>query len=419
MTFVRDYAAHLRAFTPNARCFLAANALWSLGQALLGVTRNLYLKGAGYGEAEIGGFLGATQLGMVLCVVPAALVLDRWRMKPMLALSVAVTMAGNVGQALLSGTPAVAAASFVAGAGGAVFGVASAPFYARNSTVAERAHLFGVSIGLSALANTLGTLSVAGLEPLVPPGAAGLRAMMLLGAAGGLFAVAPIALIFEPERDGARRRLRDFLLARDWPTLLRLCIPDACIGLGAGLTIPFINLYFAGRFRLTPTQISFWYTLSHAMNMLGFLAAPAVAQRAGRVATIAASQLLSIPFFAALAFTSSLPVAAAAFLLRSLLMNMSHPVLAAFVMDRTPDDQQAVTNSLKQLSWNGAWTLSASAGGWMIEHVRVGRDGYVAPMLVTIALYVVGSGLFVAFWGFAKRSPAAARAPEPAPVLEE
>src|SRR5687768_8359164 len=95
------YADHVRAFTPNARLFLASTALWSLGQALLGITKNLYLKGSGFNEAEIGNILAAAQLGSVFCTGPAALLLDRWRTKPVLLLAVAITIAGNCGQALL------------------------------------------------------------------------------------------------------------------------------------------------------------------------------------------------------------------------------------------------------------------------------------------------------------------------------
>lgn len=400
MSLHRDYANHVRAFSPNARRFLVANALFALGGALLGVTRNLYLKKAGYNEAEIGYFMSAVQLGTVVCVVPAALLLDRWRIKPILVLSVLVSMAGSAGTALLEGRLLIAAASFVAGAGGAAFGVAASPFYARNSQPAERGHLFGVSIGLTAFTGTLGTLAVDPLQRLLGTGQDALRTMMLTGSAGAVLAVLPIALLTDNAAvSAARRTLRDFLLARDWRTLLKLCIPDACIGAGAGLTIPFINLYFQDRFHKSPAQIAYYFAASSAMNMVGFFLAPAIAQRAGRVATIAGSQLLSIPFFAALAFTTSLPVAVAAFLLRSLLMNMSHPVNSAFVMDMAAADQQAVTNSLKQVSWNVCWAVSASAGGWMIHHVSWGRDGYSLPMVCTIGTYVVGSALFLIFWG--------------------
>ncbi|MCE9582647.1 MAG: MFS transporter, partial [Planctomycetes bacterium] len=395
MSFSRDYASHVRSFSPNARLFLVATALWALGQALLGVTRNLYLKQSGYNEAEIGNFLSAVQLGAVFCTIPAAVLLDRWRMKPLLILAVLVTMAGNVGTALLAGRNAVAVASFVAGAGSAIFGVASSPFYARNSTPSERGHLFGVSIGGSAFAGTIGTLAVAPLEHWLGHGTDALRTMMLCGALGGLLAVAPMVLIAETAVATVRRHFRDFLLARDWRTTVKLCLPDALVGCGAGLTIPFINLYFQGRFGRSASEISYFFAASSAMNMVGFFLAPVIAQRFGRIATIAGSQLLSIPFFAALAFSPWLSVSVTAFLLRSLLMNMSQPVASAFVMDMAAADQQAVTNSMKQLSWNAAWTVSASAGGWMIHHVTLGRDGYTLPMLCTIGLYMVGSGLLI------------------------
>ena len=411
MSALQDYVRHVRAFSPNARRFLFATSLWSLGLALLGVTRNLYFKEAGLNESEIGNILAAGQLGSVFCTIPAAMLLDRWRMKPLLLVSVLVAVAGSFGQALLPGRLAISAASFVGGAGGAIFGVASAPFFSRNSTTAERGHLFGVSVGCSALAGTLGTLAVRALEPFLGEDMRALRIMMVIGAAGALLAFAPLLFITEGAPDGRRRRFRDFLMARDWKTLGKLCGPDALIGCGAGLTIPFINLYFQGRFSTSPGTIALYFAASSAMNMIGFFLAPALAQRWGRVGLIAATQLLSIPFFAALAFSPWLTVSIAAFLLRSLLMNMASPIGSAFAMDMTADDQQAVTNSVKQLSWNLAWTFSSSAGGWMIHNVTVGRDGYTLPMLVTIGLYLCGSVLFLLFWA---RKPRPDRISSPA-----
>jgi MFS family permease len=402
----RQYATHVRAFSPNARLFLGVTVLWALGQALLGVTRNLYLKEIGFNEAEIGGLLSAVQVGTVVTTVPAALLLDRWRMKPLVLIAMVVTIAGNAAQALLPGHVALLSASFVVGAGSSVFGVAVTPFFAKYSASAERGHLFGVNIGLGAVASTLGTLAVGPMQAAFGSAAPGLRTMMLGGAAAGFLAVIPLLPIREPLVPAARRSLRDFFLARDWRTLARLCIPDATIGLGAGLTIPFINLYFQGRFHLSPAQISFWFAASHAMNAAGFFLAPALAQKFGRPSTIVATQFLSIPFFAALAFTASLPLAVASFLVRSLLMNMSQPLQSAFTMDKAAPGEQAVTNSIRQLSWNLSWVVSASAGGWMIHHVTVGRDGYTLPMLVTIGLYLVGSSLFLLFWGRATTSAA-------------
>ncbi|NUN49112.1 MAG: MFS transporter [Candidatus Brocadiae bacterium] len=411
-----SYLSHIRAFSVNARRFLAAGALWSLGQALLHLTRNLYWKESGWTEAGIGTLLSASQLGTVLCTIPAAILIDRWRSKPLLVLSVFATMAANVGQVLCQSRGAVLASSFAAGAGSAVFLVASAPFFARHSTPRERTHLFGVSIGLAALANVLGAFSVRLLEPWLGHGAEALRTMMLCGAAGGVLAVAPLALLRETPRPEVPRGLRQLLFARDWGLMLRLCAPDMLIGLGAGLTIPFINLYFQGRFGKSAGDISVYYAASHAMNMTGFLLAPVFSQRFGKVAVIAGSQLLSIPFFAFMAFTGSLPVAVAAFLLRSLLMNMAQPVNAAFVMERAAEDQQAVMNSFKQLSWNGSWTVSALLGGWLIHGTAVGRDGYTLPMLLTIGCYLSGTTLFLALWARRTAPPDSPRTPN-APAL--
>jgi len=101
-----------------------------------------------------------------------------------------------------------------------------------------------------------------------------------------------------------------------------------------------------------------------------------------RVRGVVATQLASVPFMVVLALSGSLPVVAAAFFLRSALMNMNQPLTSHFAMEMVPERDHAITNSLLSVAWFLSWTISADIGGALIE-----RKGYTEPLLIAAALY--------------------------------
>ena len=98
--------------------------------------------------------------------------------------------------------------------------------------------------------------------------------------------------------------------------------------------------------------------------------------------------------FLTLAYAQDLRLAVAAFWIRGALMQMNQPISTAFAMEQVPADQQAVTNSARQLAWNLAWTASTQLGG-----VWIARSGFEPPILAAVVLYVMASASFAWFFG--------------------
>jgi MFS family permease len=178
-------------------------------------------------------------------------------------------------------------------------------------------------------------------------------------------------------------------MARDFRLLGKLTFPGFLVGCGAGLTIPFLNLYFRDRFHQDPQQIGGFFAVAQILTMAGFLMGPILARRFTHVRTIVFTELLSIPFFLLLAIAGQLWIAVAAFWMRGALMNMNQPVSSAFAMEVVPVDQQASTNSMRMLAWNLSWMVTTPLGGWLIE-----RHGFTPNMIATMGLYLVSAALF-------------------------
>ncbi len=371
-----------------------------LGHGCLWVHMNLYFRTAGLGEAAIGRVLSAGSLGTVLISIPAALWIDRFAAQSVFLLAAAGFACAFTLQILFPDPGFLFFASLVTGMLFTIHWVAAAPFFVRNSTPEERTELFGIASAVETLATVIAAfgagLAARRLGARLDSSLLGLR-YALLGVAGLSFlAVVPFSRIRSAPPVSEKRRLREYILARDYRLLGKICLPGFLVGCGAGLTIPFLNLYFRNRFGQDPQQIGGFFAIAQIITMAGFLLGPLLARRMGHVRAIIATELLSIPFFFLLAIADRLWIAVAAFWFRGALMNMNQPIASAFAMEIVPADQQAATNSMRMLSWNLSWMITALIGGWLIE-----KRGFTPNMAATMGLYLVSA---VLFWVFFRRT---------------
>jgi MFS family permease len=203
-----------------------------------------------------------------------------------------------------------------------------------------------------------------------------------------------------------------------WNLWLKLALPHSLVGLGAGLSIPFINLYFTQRFGLDKASMGLVMGAASATMTVGALVTPRIVSRVGLVRATILTEALSIPFFLCMALTVSFPVAALAYVLRSALMNLSQPLWRNLMMDITPLEWRPAVNGAVMLCWNTGWALSNHWGGRLIDAsagwLGEGFDGYALPMLLTIGTYLFAIALEARFfWRFRHVGQATASEPPP------
>jgi MFS family permease len=406
-TQIKDYLEHIRLFSRNARWYLLASFFMGFGYSVFGLLLNLYLKQLGYQEGTIGSILSASSLGTVLIAIPAAIFVDHMKIKRVLLLATSLSSASYIMMALSSGVWPLRLLAGYAGAMFTIHWVATSPFFMRNSTPKERSYLYGVNMALETASGFFGTL-IGGMIPqfLLDRGVSllyGYRYTLI----GGVV-LALVSLIFyamlksaKPTHSG-RPKLAQYFGARDWKTVIKIVTPQFLVGMGAGLVIPFLNLYFLDRFHLPSDQIGKIFSFGALFTAVGFLAGPVIARRIGLIKTTVVTQFLSIPFFLILAFSHNLYLAIFGFLLRGSLMNLAWPLYNNFAMEMVPDDQRAGTNSVIQLAWSASWMISANVGGHIIQNF-----GFTAVMLITVGLYVLSTSLA---WVFFRRQAMIGRA---------
>lgn len=397
-----EYVAQVRGSGRNPKLYLWGIFLFGLGQSVFSLLFNLYLRSLGLSDSDIGQILSKVSIGAAVAALPAAFLFRRIPARTLLVLAGVLTAVGYVLQATLVAPELLLLVAFLTGMVITVFRLSIAPVVMRETTPEARPFLFSASYGVIFASAIVGSIVGGALphlfEAFTSVDKLALRWTLLAGCGLTLLSAVPFWAMREeatpgaPAPPGALEQLRDFLEI-DWGLHFKLILPAAMIGLGAGLIIPFLNLYFRDRFGLSEGEIGILFGVMQGFMVVGNLFGPAVSRRLGMVGGVVATQLASVPFMVVLALSGFFPLVAASFFLRSGLMNMNQPLVSHFAMEVVPQRDHAVTNSLLSLSWFLTWSVSAEIGGTLIE-----RRGYTEPLLIAAGLYVAASVLFWIFF---------------------
>jgi predicted MFS family arabinose efflux permease len=382
---IHRYRLNLRLFTRNAWLFLTGTFFMGMGFSGFMLLFNLYLKELGFAEGRIGNIIMVSTLGTLIMAIPSSIIIRRFPIKHVLIISTPIAMIAYFMQVTALQYNVIVASALAAGFASVFWRVAAAPFFMRNSTPQERPYLFSMQFAISLVAGVLGNLLGGFLPGTIHrfglPSYLTYRYTLYVVSILIIAALIPYSLIKE-KHAGRIEPMR----VHSYGMIARLFLPNLVTGIGAGLSIPFLNLYFKDIFRSATSSIGIYYSLQQLLMITGLIAAPVIAERIGKIRTIVFSQLLSIPFFVILGLTTNIAVAVFAFLVRAALMNMAQPLFTNFAMEKVKPDEQPLTNGLLTIAWTAGWGGSASLGGFFIE-----RFSYSVPFLTTSVLYLIST----------------------------
>jgi hypothetical protein len=423
----RDYLVAVRGFSPNARLLLASWTLGAVGSGAVGTLFNLYIIALGFREDFLGLLLFVGALVGGLAALPAGWLSDRFGARPAMLGGMVVLGAAMLVQYFATVAWLLLAGTVVAAAAVAVVTVAQTPLLYRSSTPDDRTHLFGVSdalfVAAAATGGVLAGLLVQPVQALWPvlDRAGAYRLALLAVSLIAATSILPLWLIrpYPPERepDGtpaprAQGNARPFTLSDGLRTvwedastavIAKLALTSVLMGFGAGLSIPFLNVFLVERLGAGPAAVGLIRAGGTVVTAGGALAAPVLAGSFGAVAAVALARLASVPFLWALGLLDNLPAAAAVSMVRTALVNAAGPIISAFSMDVVAPAWRARANATLMVSWGVSYALGSLAGGALLANwARMGLDtlplhhgGYTAAFLLTGLLY---AGAAVLFW---------------------
>ena len=419
------YAAMIRLFSRNVQLVL----LFGIGSGLtFGVflfTFNFYVLslGPGYDEAFLGTLTSAASLATILVALPAAYLAQRFSPKRVMIAAGFLGMVAYLGLVLFPARLPLIAFRMVAGASMSLGIVAVAPFLMANTGARERQWVFSFQAGLSTVASFFGNL-LAGFLPgrlgaLVGVGPTDTMAYQLtLGSMVALSAlsIVPVAFIRGAAQAGGAVELPWVQMRRYGRLFARFLLPSLVIGLGAGLMQPFMNVYFRNVYGKPDPAIGVVFALGGLAMAVGQFAGPPLADRLGKIRTVILTQALSIPFLMLLGLGAWLVpagraaagvvfvVAGVAYIFRLALMNLSNPVYQTFILERVPEQAQALSVSLTNLVFQVGWFIMPQVSGQL--QVTHGPAGFTYIFAGVTVMYMTAIALEVWFFGREAREEA-------------
>lgn len=398
---LRAYAQNVRAFSRNASLYLISMVISSAAFGVFRLLFNFYVLSLGYDEALVGNLVTTSSLTALIAAVPMGYLADTLGRKISLIGGGLLTVVAIAGMLIAPAPGTFIAMNVLMGLGQSIAGVTMGPFLMENSGEKERTYLFSFSSGLSMAASSVGNW-IGGLMPTWLAGLAGgqatspeaYRLSLAVVAATASLAVIPLfMLVIRKAKASERSLFAPFTYFKDHPALLgKLVLPMLVTSVGAGLIMPFMNIFFRQVHGQSDSAIGTLFAFGSLAMGVGLLLAPPLAERYGKIQFVVVTQALSIPFLALLGFSPLYWVAASAYYIRVALMNMSGPVYQTFVMEKVEPSARATVASLVSMASSFGWAFSPTISGG----IQV-RYGFGPAFILTIVLYVVSITLY---WGF-------------------
>ncbi|MEO0181081.1 MAG: MFS transporter [candidate division WOR-3 bacterium] len=361
----------------------------SVGGVAAHLIFNLYLRELGWTDTGIG-LAQFTAMGTGAgFTLPSAYLSFRIRPFYMLFASLVGAALGILLLFLFRSPVAIIGSAALTGLSSALSSASLSPFMLRLVGHGPGPFLFSAQWSTSTLGGLLGNLAGGWLA------SAGYRWTFGFALAFYVLAIS-LGFFLRPRRITEKRSGAGFLLGfKDcWQSLVKLGITQGFIGLGAGLFVPFMNLYFKDRFELSAGTIGILYGVHSASLFFSAMLAPYLVSRFGKIRVVIATQALSLPFNAALAFSWNLVISSVSFWIRGGLMNMAQPMMSNYAVESVRPEFGGTATALMSLFWMGCFSISNIAAGYLLE-----RWGFTVPILAGAAFYLISTLLIWAWFG--------------------
>lgn len=402
------YIRKLRQFSRNAWLVLVYSFFTGLVFGVFRFLFNFYVLSLGpeYTESFLGTLQSLASLAAVAMAVPAAWLAERYSQKRIMVVTGLLAIVGLVGIVGLPYRWSLIAFNMLISLSFSVRQVAMAPFLMQNTGRDERQWVFSFNFGIMTTSMFFGNLLGGNLPTWLgatasvgPTDTLAYQLALVSMTIIGLLAVVPVTLIRMPPVDPDRVvELPWTLLGQHWRTLFKFVVPQLIIGLGAGLMMPFMNVYFRNVYDRPDPTISIVFAIGGLGMAVAQFAGPPVADRIGKINTVVLTQALSIPFLLTLGLGAYIVpsglgsagvwfvVAGVAYIFRLALMNASNPVYQTFTLEHVPDNVQALAMSLNSLTFQFGWFVMPNLSGYL--QTRYGEYGFVPIFIMVVMFYV-------------------------------
>lgn len=401
MALYQEWSAQIKTYNRNIRLTFIANILTQIGLGIFMVIYNFYIRELGYNELVNGKVIAMTSLATALILIPAGILSDKAGRKKLMLYGAIATGLILFSRSIVESQFLLILFAFGTGLASAFIQVSIIPWLAENSKPEQRVHLFSIHFAVMTGANVIGSLLggiLTDLFGMMVPGLESIRYTLMIGSFLFMAALIPIMRLNEnrPSRISAgdiKEKSKTIPHKASFKIILLFAVAQLMIGFGAGLVIPYLNLYFADRFMASNSLIGLVISLGQGATAVAMIIGPMVVRRLGEVRAVVVLQMLSLPFLLLTAYTQNFWLAALGFLFRQALMNAGNPIQMSLMMSKVDDSMKGLANSVNQMVFNLGWAVMGPVSTGIV--LKYGSYwGYATVFTITAGLYLVGSTYF-------------------------
>ena len=370
---------------------------------------NIYLRKEGYSDPEIASLNSLRFIGALAFSLPLGIYIRGRSLKPFFSLStvlvplISILLIESIRLNLL---PLIQLAFLAWGIAMMFLRVCSLPFIIRNTTSKNSSQALSLNAATWSLATIISGLIISCLNWVSVIHI--LDEEIFFDERTILWIITLVSIIsipfgFRIKEDKTKSDsfgVRDTISLNksyDWDLILKAISPLILISIGAGLTIPFVNLFFNSIFHFSSSDFSILGSATAFLVFFSSLMVPTLKQKYGYWMTIVFVQGLSICCLITLAMTElfsnshyAIYFAVTAYVLRQPLMHMAHPSSNELMMNFVGKRNQELISALSSSLWSASWFISAKIFEWL----RLLNFHYYEIFLITAVLYIIGVFLY-------------------------
>ncbi|PHN08518.1 MFS transporter [Flavilitoribacter nigricans] len=356
---------------------------------------NYYMTDEGYADYRIADVLSYRFLSVFCLAFPLGLLIKGRRLRPFFLISTALLpifsflIIWSVGQHY---DQLLDFAAMIWGAAYMCMQITILPYILLNAKPSHHSEAialsfvsFSVTICLVGISHALLTWILPGLIS---------EESTLKGVAGLAFLGVYFAYRVSPQEKLTEKvPLRKIAADYDWGLIFRAVIPTIIIAIGAGFTIPVINLFFYHIHGIPAEVFSIMGSATFLLVAMVMIFMPVIRRNFGYTVAITGFQSVAVLLLLGLATTEwyreweFAAVAAALFyIFRQPLMNAAGPMTSELVMYYVGPRNQEIIAALNASIWSGSWFVSTS----LFSMLRRMEFRYVSIFLITVIFYVIG-----------------------------
>ena len=370
---------------------------------------NIFLRKQGFSDPEIASLNSLRFIGALAFALPLGIYIRGKKLKPFFILAAMVVPTTSI--LIIESIhflilPLIQLAFLSWGFGMMLMRVCSLPFIIRNTTADNSTEALSLTASTWSLATIISGLIISGLDWISYVKIGGwlvtfneqviLWIITIIGAGSIGF-----ALKISEHNHGHMGRNNDLFSLRksyNWDLIIKAISPLILISIGAGLTIPFVNLFFNSIFGFTASEFSLLGSFTALLVFIFSLLVPSLRKKYGYWLTIVVVQGLAIICLIIMSlmelyatYSFGLIIAVTAYILRQPLMHMAHPAANELMMKFVGKKNQELISALSSSLWSASWFISAKIFEWL----RLLQYQYYEIFLITAALYTFGVILFI------------------------